>query len=108
MVILAFLFLPKTLPVIYAFTALLGFIGASTVPPISGLTGKLFGAKSLATLFGVLFVCHQIGSFFSAWFGSLLIHAVGTYSLLWLSSAVLAALAAVLSFCVREPAPADH
>lgn len=107
-VILAFLLLPKTIPVIYAFAALLGFIGASTVPPISGLTGKLFGVKSLATLFGVLFVCHQIGSFFSAWFGSLLIHASGTYSLLWLSSAVLAALAAVLSFCVREPVSVDY
>ena len=97
-IIAAFLLLPKSLFSVYAFAALLGFTGSSTVPPTSGLVGKLFGARRLAVLFGVAFFFHQIGAFVSAWLGGLL----GSYDLIWWSSGVLAAVAGLLSFGVLE------
>lgn len=99
----AFLALPKTLLNFGVFAALLGLTGSATVPPISGLTGKLFGPARLATLFGLLMVSHQIGSFFSAWLGGVCITATGSYTLIWLVSGCLAILAGVACFLVKEP-----
>lgn len=102
-IVAAFLLLPKSLFTVYAFAAALGFTGSSTVPPTSGLVGRIFGAKKLATLFGIAFFFHQIGSFFSAWLGGVLLAATGGYSAIWIASGVLAAVAALLSFFVKEP-----
>lgn len=98
-----FLILPKTIPTFAAFSLLLGLTGAATVPPVSGLTGKLFGASSLGTLFGILFVAHQLGSFFSAWLGGISITATGSYTAIWLASGVLALFAGCACFMVKEP-----
>ena len=98
-----FLLMPKTIPVFAAFSLLLGLTGAATVPPVSGLTGKLFGPASLGTLFGILFVAHQLGSFFSAWLGGISITATGSYTAIWLASGVLALFAGCACFMVKEP-----
>lgn len=98
-----FLLMPKTVPAFAAFSLLLGLTGAATVPPVSGMTGKLFGAASLGTLFGILFVSHQLGSFFSAWLGGISITATGSYTTIWLVSGVLALLAGCACFMVKEP-----
>lgn len=102
--IIGFLLLPKTIVTVYAFAALLGFTGNATVPPTSGLVGKLFGPARLGTLFGLAFVAHQIGSFFSAWLGGICLTATGGYTLIWCASAVLSLVAAVVSFCVKSEA----
>lgn len=102
-IIAAFLLLPRSLAAVYGFAALLGFTGASTVPPTSGLVGRIFGAKKLGTLFGIAFFFHQIGAFFSAWLGGILLTATGGYAAIWIASGILAAVAALLSFSVKEP-----
>lgn len=101
-IILAFLLLPKNIVTIYLVAALLGFTGSSTVPPTSGLVGKLFGPAKLATLFGIVFVSHQVGSFFSSWLGGICVSATGGYTLIWCVSAVFSTVAAIVSFCVKE------
>lgn len=70
---------------------------------IYGMTmilGSIFSAssarKKLATLFGI--------AFFSAWLGGVLLTATGSYSAIWIASGILAAVAARLSFSVKEPA----
>lgn len=100
--IVGFLLLPKTLVSVYGFSALLGFTGAATVPPTSGLVSKLYGPSRLGTLFGLIFVAHQIGSFFSAWLGGVCLSVTGGYTLIWCASAVLSLLAAAVSFCVKS------
>ena len=100
--IIGFMFLPKTLLTIYAYAAVLGFTGNATVPPTSGLINKLYGPVRLGTLFGFVFVAHQVGSFFSAWFGGLCVTATGSYTLIWIASAMLSILAATASFLVKE------
>lgn len=97
-----FLLAPKTLWAVYLFAVLLGVSGGPTVPPTSGLIGKFFGSAKIGTLLGVAFLFHQIGSFFSAWIGGIMVESTGGYDLLWVSSAVLAALAATASYRVKE------
>lgn len=101
-IILAFLLLPKSLLVIYGFAALLGLTGNATVPPTSGLTERIFGAAKLATLFGVVFFSHQIGSFFSAWLGGLCLSATGDYILIWLADIAFSSIAAIVSWRIKS------
>ena len=100
--IIGFLLLPKTLASAFVFAALLGFTGSATVPPTSGLIGKLFGPAALGTLFGLAFLAHQVGSFFSAWLGGLCVAATGGYVLIWCVDAALCVLAAVLVFSIKD------
>lgn len=101
--VVAFFLAPKTVTVIFAFVILLGLTGAATVVPTAGLVGKLFGSANLGTLFGVVFLCHQFGSFFSAWLGGVSVEATGTYLLIWSVSAVLSLCAMIVSCCIAEP-----
>ena len=100
-IVLAFLAAPKSLATVFAFAILLGLTGSATVPPTSGLTERLFGAASLATLFGIVFLSHQVGSFFSAWLGGVCLSATGGYALIWLVDAAFCAVAAILSSRIR-------
>ena len=101
-IILVFLLLPKTIPVMYVFAVMLGLTGASTVPPTSGITGKLFGTAKLGALFGVIFLFHQIGGFLSSWIGGVVVSSGGSYSTIWILSAVLATGAALISMRISE------
>lgn len=102
MIIAGFLLMPKTLFVNYVFISLLGFTGSATVPPTSGLINRIFGPAKLAVLLGFAFIAHQTGSFFSAWFGGILIASFGGYGLIWGSSALLSILAAIVTFIIPE------
>ena len=100
--VILFLLMPKTLFAIYFFVVFLGLIGNATVPPTTNLLSKLYGAKKLGLLSGTAFVFHQIGSFLSTYLGGILVSRTGSYNLIWLTGAGLAAAAAFLSYTVRE------
>ena len=100
--VILFMLMPKTLFAIYFFVVFLGLIGNSTVPPTSNLLSKLYGAKKLGLLLGIAFVFHQIGNFLSTYLGGILVSRTGSYNLIWLTGAGLAAAAAFLSYTVRE------
>lgn len=97
-----FLLVPKTSISVYCFTIVLGLTGSATVSPTAGLVSKTFGSKKLGTLFGFVFFCHQIGSFFSAWLGGVCVKFTGGYILIWAVDIALCALASVVSFNIRE------
>lgn len=63
-----FFIIPKSMLKICLIAALLGFTGASTVPPVSGTISKLYGAASLAALFGFVFFVHHIIVFSTHYF----------------------------------------
>ena len=62
-----------------------------------------FSAVKMATLFGFLFVFHQLGSFFSSWLGGISVEATGGYVVIWSASALLAGFAASCCFRVKDP-----
>lgn len=100
--ILFFLLAPKSLFVMTTFTVLLGFTSVSTVPPVSGLISRYFGVRSLATLFGFVFLMHQAGGFVGAWTGGLWFNMAGNYTGIWVINLVVNVLAAAISYAIRE------
>ncbi|HWJ02836.1 MAG TPA: MFS transporter [Verrucomicrobiae bacterium] len=97
-----FLLAPKTTLTFYVFAASLGFTWLATVPPTSGLVGKLFGTRYLATLFGLTLLTHQIGGFLGAWLGGLAMAHTGNYQWMWYADMLLASAAALVNFPIRE------
>jgi MFS family permease len=97
-----YLVMPKTAFNVYLFAAMLGFTWLATVPPTSGLVGKLFGTRYLATLFGLTLVSHQIGGFLGAYLGGIALVSTGSYEWMWYADMGLAVIAALLNFPIRE------
>ena len=100
--ILALVVLPKTEPVALGFAAILGFLGLGAVPLTSGVIARIFGVANLGMLFGVVFLNHQIGSFFGAWFGAWLIERGGSYESIWIATAIAGGMAALLHFLIDD------
>ncbi|SSW73143.1 putative MFS-type transporter YhjX [Achromobacter veterisilvae] len=109
--ILLLLWMPLSPWVLYAFAAWMGLFWLGTVPLTQGLIGQIYGLRYAATLSGIVFLGHQIGSFIGVWLGGYAYAKTGNYDLVWWLGVVLAIVAALLCLPVREqpvaqPAPA--
>ena len=100
--IAALMFLPKTAAVIYLFAAVMGVLWLSTVPLTTGIVGQIFGVRYLATLFGVVFFSHQIGSFLGVWLGGWFFDTTGSYDGIWWAGVALGLAAAVIHLPIDE------
>lgn len=98
----AYLVAPKTLATLYVFSTVLGLTWLATVPLTAGLVGRIFGARYVATLFGLTQLSHQIGGFFGAWLGGIAVSITGNYHWIWGLDMALAAAAAIVTLPVRE------
>jgi len=101
----AFLLMPKTALNVYLFAAGMGLTWLATVPPTSGLVGKLFGVQYLGTLFGITLVSHQTGAFLGAWLGGIAMARMGSYQWVWYADMALALGAALANLPIREDRP---
>jgi len=101
-VILAFLLAPMTPFVAYAFAAGMGLLWLGTVPVTSALVAQIFGPRYLGTLFGMVFLSHQVGSFLGVWLGGRLYDATGSYDAVWWIAILLGVLAAGLHLPIDE------
>jgi MFS family permease len=100
--IVLYLLAPKTALTFYLFAAGLGLTWLATVPPTAGIVAKLFGVRYLGTLFGLTLLSHQIGGFFGAYLGGLVILREGDYQWMWYADIVLAVLAALVNLPIQE------
>jgi len=96
------LLVPLTSAVLYAFAAVMGLVWLGTVPLTYGLVGQIYGMRYAATLSGVVFLGHQVGSFVGVWMGGKLYVTTGSYTVVWLLGLGLAFAAAALCLPVRE------
>jgi MFS family permease len=103
----AFLLAPKTEVTVLAFAVWMGLTYMATLPPTSGLIGKLFGTRHLGTLLGTTMLVHQIGSFLGVWLGGIAVEATGSYDWMWRLDIALAAGAALICMMIREPGTAS-
>ena len=94
--------MPKSEWTIYGFCAVFGLVWLSTVPLTSGVVARIFGAKHLGMLFGIVFFSHQIGAFLGAWLGGVAYDATGSYNAMWYASIALGLIAAVLHWPIRD------
>jgi predicted MFS family arabinose efflux permease len=104
--ILAFITLPLSAASALAFSAIIGLLWLSTVPLTSGLVAQIFGLRYMATLFGIVFLSHQVGSFLGVWLGGYLYDTYGSYDLIWWLSITLGLIAALLHWPIDERAVA--
>ena len=80
------------------FAAVMGFTWLGVVPLVSGLIGKLFGLGNFNMLFGLVFVCHQLGGFLGPWAGGLALDMTGGYTVAWYAMIGIGAAATLLQW----------
>jgi predicted MFS family arabinose efflux permease len=101
-VILGLMLAPKTELTIYLFAGAMGILWLSTVPLTSGIVAQIFGLRYMATLFGIVFLSHQLGSFLGIWLGGRLYDATGSYDIVWWTGAALGIAAAFVHLPINE------
>jgi predicted MFS family arabinose efflux permease len=102
--IVLFLAAPLTPWSVYLFSAVMGLLWLSTIPPTNALVAQIFGVQYLSMLGGLVFVSHQLGSFLGAWLGGKLYDASGSYDIVWWIAVALGVFAALINLPVREHA----
>ncbi|MCJ8299080.1 MAG: MFS transporter [Pseudomonadales bacterium] len=100
--IAAFMIYPLSLTSVYLFAIVTGFLWLATVPATSGIVAQMFGLKYMGTLFGIVFLNHQLGSFVGVWLGGYLYDETGSYDIVWWSAAVIALVTAILHIFIDE------
>lgn len=102
--IVIFLSVPLTPWSVYIFSAVMGVLWLSTVPPTNAVIAQIFGVQYLSMLGGFVFLSHQIGSFLGVWLGGKLYDATGNYDLVWWIAVALGIFAAIANLPVKERA----
>ena len=102
MSIILFIFLPASNITAFIFGASFGFLWLSTVPATSGIVAHIFGTKYLGLLYGIVFLSHQIGSFFGAYLGGLFHDLYGSYDYAWYLAIALSIFAALIHLPIKE------
>lgn len=97
-----FLAMPLSPLTALAFAATFGFLWLGTVPLTSGAVASMFGMSQLSTLYGIVFLSHQVGAFLGAWWAGRLFDQTGSYQVIWVISIGLAVLASMLSAMTRD------
>jgi MFS family permease len=96
-----YLICPKTIITFAVFAITAGFTFNATVPPVGDIASRLVSKKYFSTLFGMIFVTHQIGSFFGAWLGGVIMDITGSFFFMWIIDACLSLFAAIISFKIK-------
>ena len=100
--IMALLFAPKTPTTMLLFAAVMGILWLSTVPLTTGIVAQVFGVRYMGTLFGIVFLSHQIGSFMGVWLGGRIFDQTGSYDGMWWAGVIVGLLAAIVHLPINE------
>ena len=101
-VIAALLMAPVSEMTIYLFATAMGVLWLSTVPLTTAIVAQIFGLKFMATLFGVVFFSHQIGSFLGVWLGGVLYDRTGSYDMMWWAGIFFGVFAGIVHLPIDE------
>ncbi|MFZ2305838.1 MAG: MFS transporter [Rhodoferax sp.] len=99
-----FLLVPLSPISVYVFSAVMGMLWLSTVPPTNATVAQIFGVAHLSMLGGFVFFSHQIGSFMGVWLGGYLYDNTGSYDIVWYIAIGLGVAAALINLPIREAA----
>lgn len=100
--IVLFLLAPLSPTSVYLFSAVMGLLWLSTVPPTNAAVAQIFGISHLSMLSGFIFFSHQIGSFMGVWLGGYLYDKTGSYDIVWYLAIALGVFAALVNLPVKE------
>ena len=102
--IILFLLAPLTPVSVYVFSAVMGLLWLSTVPPTNAIVAQIFGIQHFAMLGGFVFFSHQIGSFLGVWLGGIMYDIYGSYDPVWYLAIGLSIFATAMNLPVKEHA----
>ena len=97
-----FIMLPITPTSIVIFSIVMGSLWLATVPLTSGIIGYIYGLKFMGTLYGIVFLSHQIGSFVGVWLGGLFYDIYGSYDIVWWVGIGVGAFSAIIHLPIKE------
>lgn len=97
-----FLLVPLSPLSVYIFSAVMGTLWLSTVPPTNATIAQIFGVQHLSMLGGFVFFSHQLGSFMGVWLGGYLYDATGSYDIVWYIAIGLGVLAGLVNLPINE------
>ena len=97
-----FIILPITPISVVIFSIVMGALWLATVPLTSGIIAYIYGLKYMGTLYGIVFLSHQIGSFVGVWLGGLFYDIYGSYNIVWWVGIGVGAFSAVIHLPVKE------
>ena len=103
-VLALYFMLPPTPTTTIVFAAAMGMLWLGVIPLVSGYVAELFGTRYMATILGISFVVHQVGSVVGAWGGGLIFDAFGSYDLAWHIGVSVGAVAGVCQIMFGGPA----
>ncbi|WP_372840752.1 MFS transporter [Phaeovulum sp.] len=98
----AFILLPITPTTVVLFSLSMGALWLATVPLTSGLVAHIYGLRYMGTLYGFVFLSHQIGSFMGVWLGGKLYDIYGNYTAVWWIGVAVGAFSALVHLPIRE------
>jgi MFS family permease len=100
----AYFILPPTPTSTLLFAAAMGLLWwPGLAPLIGGLVAEIFGTRYMATLLGVSFVVHQVGSSLGAWGGGLIFDFSGSYDAAWQIGTVIGFGAGIVQILAGGP-----
>ena len=97
-----FIMLPITPTSVVIFSIVMGSLWLATVPLTSGIIGYIYGLKFMGTLYGIVFLSHQIGSFVGVWLGGLFYDIYGSYDIVWWVGIGVGAFSAIIHLPIKE------
>ena len=103
--IAAFVLLPVSTGSTLVFAAAMGFLWLGVAPLVTGLIGRVFGLTHFNTLYGMVFLGHQVGSFCGAWMGGLVFDLTGAYGVGWAALITIGAIAFTLQWTMDDRPP---
>jgi MFS family permease len=97
-----FILFPITPETVILFSVAMGALWLATIPLTSGLVAHIYGLRYMGTLYGIVFLSHQIGSFLGVWLGGRLYDVSGDYTLVWWIGVGVGAFSAIIHLPIRE------
>ena len=97
-----FIMFPMTPDTVILFSIAMGSLWLATVPLTSGIIAHIYGLKYMGTLYGIVFLSHQIGSFVGVWLGGIFYDSFGNYNLVWWVGIGVGAFSAIIHLPVKE------
>ena len=97
-----FILTPMTADSVLIFSFAMGFLWLATIPLTSGLVAHIYGLKYMATLYGIVFFSHQLGSFVGVWLGGILYDDYGTYTFVWWVGIAVGIFSSIIHLPIKE------
>jgi predicted MFS family arabinose efflux permease len=106
--IVGFLAVPVSATSTLIFAGVMGFLWLSVSPLVSGLVDKVFGLKHFGTLYGFVFLSHQVGSFLGVMLGGITYDWSGSYGWAWTALIAIGLTAFLLQWPMDDRSPEER